>query len=97
MLSWKYKIALGIDLLALLLGVYLMIEDSTRSVGYSGNADSGLMLVTLLFAAWLFSSYLLYTRNQKTLATIMVWVPAVPILLYAFFILAFIILKPDMR
>lgn len=100
-MSWLFKFAFyigfSIDCLTLLFGFYLIVEDMTRFAGYPKNGGSGLVLATLGFIAWLGGSYFLFTHGQKSLATILVWIPAVPVLLYALFILMFIILKPDMK
>lgn len=100
-MSWFAKIAFysafGIDCIALLLAVYFVFEDATRFAGHPKNGGSGLILATTVLGVWTAGTYLLFHHNQKSLAVILAWIPALPVLLYGLFILMFIVLKPDMK
>jgi hypothetical protein len=89
-----YKIALAADIIAALVALYFIVSD-----GYKGRADNNgtLSLVTLVFCAWIAISFFLYQNGQKSIASLMAWVPAVPIMGYGLMILMFVIFKPDMR
>lgn len=94
-MSWSFKIALATDCIAIIVALYFIISDSIRYPRATHNAT--LSLVTLLFCGWVGTSYYLYHHGQKGIASSMAWVPAIPLLGYGFIVLAFIILKPDMR
>lgn len=93
-MSWSYKIALGADLIALAVALYFIISDYIK---YSSYGNGSLGWVTLIFSAWLGTSYYLYHHGHPGIASAMAWVPAIPIIGYGLFVLMFIILKPDMR
>ncbi len=93
-MSWHYKLALAVDVIGAIVALYFIISDSIR---YSSSSNGLLSMVTLVFCAWLGISYYLYHHGQPAIASIMAWIPAVPLLLYGLFVLMFIILKPDMR
>lgn len=95
MMSWSYKFALVVDCLALLVALYFIVSDELRSPGNIYN--NTLKAVSLGFFLWLLASYLLHRAGLNGFASAMAWLPAIPILGYAFFVLAFIILKPDMK
>ncbi|MBK6998032.1 MAG: hypothetical protein KA138_03430 [Saprospiraceae bacterium] len=93
-MSWHYKFALAVDVIGAIVALYFIISDSIR---HSSSSNGLLSMVTLVFCAWLGISYYLYHHGQPAIASIMAWIPAVPLLLYGLFVLMFIILKPDMR
>ena len=93
-MSWSFKIALAIDGIAALVAFWFLISDWLKS---SSSSNGTLGIVTLLFCGWLGLCYYLYQNGQKGIASTMAWVPAIPILGYGFFVLLFIILKPDMK
>lgn len=92
-MSLSFKIALAADCVALLVAFYFVIMDGMRDTSSNGS----LAMVSLLFAAWVGTSFFLYQGGYKTVAAIMAWIPAVPIIGYGLMILLFIIFKPDMR
>ncbi len=98
-MSWLAKIAFysafGIDCIALLLAVYSVYEDAFT--GYPKNGGSGLILFTVILGAWTAGTYFLFHHNQKNLAVILAWVPALPVLLYGLFVMMFIVFKPDIQ
>lgn len=93
-MSISYKIALATDCIGLAVALYFLISDSVRQ---SSANNSTLTVVTLIFAAWIGISYYLYQHGQPKIASIMAWIPAVPLLGYGLIVLLFVVLKPDMR
>lgn len=93
-LSFAYFIALITDGLAVLVALYFIISDSLR---HSSSNNGMLSLLTLGMCLWIGLSLWLYVNSYKSVASAMLWIPAVPLLGYAFFVLMFIILKPDMK
>jgi hypothetical protein len=93
-MSWTFITAIAVNVIGIIVALYFLITDSIR---YSSSSNGTLGLVTLIFCGWVGVSYYLYHHGQPTLASIMAWIPAVPLLLYGLFVLMFIILKPDMK
>ena len=93
-ISIAYFIALITNVLAVLIALYFIISDALRN---SSSNNSLLSLLTLGMCVWIGLSLVLYLNSFKSVASAMLWIPAVPLLGYAFFILMFIILKPDMK
>lgn len=93
-MSLSFKIALATDCLAVLVALYFLIADSLKS--YSSN-NGTLLLATTLFCGWIISCYLVYQGGYKAFASVLAWIPAIPLLGYALMILLFVIFKPDMR
>jgi len=92
-MSWHYILALSVNVIGLIVALYFVITDSIK---YS-SSNGSLSLVTLIFCAWVGISYYLYHHGHQSIASIMAWIPAVPLLGYGLFVLMFVILKPDMR
>lgn len=92
--SISFIIAISIDVLALLIAYFILISDAMK--GRSGSNDNFLML-TLGFTIWVGICFALRYFGMKAISGAMAWLPAIPILGYALFILMFIILKPDMK
>jgi hypothetical protein len=93
-MTLSYKIALATDCIAVLVALYFIVSDSIRQ----SSSDNGLLtMVTLVFCAWVGLSYYLYHHGQPKIASMMAWVPAVPLLGYGLIILLFVVFKPDMR
>lgn len=93
-MSWLFKIALAIDGIGILVGLYFIFSDLLKS----SSSNNGLLsMVTLVFCGWVGASYYLYHHGQKGIASAMAWIPAIPLLLYGLFVLMFIIFKPDMK
>ena len=86
-----FYVAMALNVIAILVSAYFLISDEA-----SGSGNGLLVLVTLLLAGWIFLCWYL-RKTQLVLATILAWIPAVPLLLYGLFVLMFIILSPDMR
>lgn len=92
-MSWQYILALFVNVIGVIVALYFVVSDS---INYSTNNGS-LSLVTLIFCAWVGTSYYLYHHGHQVIASIMAWIPAVPLIGYGLFVLMFVILKPDMR
>lgn len=94
-MSWKFLIALIVDGIGILIALYFVISDGIK---YSrATSSSSLPLLTLIFCAWVGISFYLYYNGHPKIASIMAWIPALPLLGYGLFILLFVLLKPDMR
>jgi len=91
-MSGHYILALSVNVIGLIVALYFVITDSINS-----TSNGSLSLITLIFCTWVGISYYLYHHGHQSIASIMAWIPAVPLLGYGFFILLFLILKPDMR
>ncbi|MCB0518862.1 MAG: hypothetical protein H6577_21145 [Lewinellaceae bacterium] len=85
----------AIDIIALLAAVWMMVSDSLK--GYSGTNNPTMFMVTFIGALIVGGAFLLKSAGYLKIATALLWIPGTPLLLYGFFILLFIILKPDMR
>ena len=94
-MSWIFGIAFTLDCIAILLALYTVIKDRFKYGNYSKTGVLG--VITLLVCGWVAVGYLFFHQGYAFIASAMVWVPAIPLLGYALFILAFIILKPDMK
>lgn len=92
-MSWAFKIAIGVDIIGVLVALYFILEDYFKR--YSGSTS--LSLVTLGMCAWIGVCFLLLKNSMKTAATMMAWIPAVPLLCYAIMVLIMIIGKPDFK
>jgi hypothetical protein len=87
-----FKIGLGIDLLLLLLlaqGWWLMNSPMQGLGGQEIQADEGLttigkqltVVLPLILVALMMAGYGLHVRGQSVAANVVVWVPALPVLL----------------
>ena len=87
---WIYRIELFITFCTI---VFILFN-----LKYANN-DMGLLVTILLLAVFLFVlGIILQTYFNQLLAAIFVLaIPTLPVLLYLFFILLFIILKPDFK
>lgn len=94
-MSWSFKIAFFVDAVTALFAIWTVLSDYFRHPDHPTYGK--LALLTVGFCAWIGLSFFLYRTGHETAATRMVWLPAIPILGYAFFVLLFIILKPDMK
>ena len=93
-LSISFIIALIANCLGILVALFFIIND----MFYHPSVKNGLLIqLTLGLSLWTAVSYFLYRHDLKPIASTMAWVTAFPLLGYAVLILAFIILKPDMK
>ncbi len=87
---WIYRIELFIVAASLLFALF--------NLKYVDKGDSFLLTICVLLAVFLALGIVLQTIFNQLLAAICVLaIPCFPVLLYAFFILLFIILKPDFK
>lgn len=89
-----FKIALTIDSIAILVALYFLISDALKQ---TSERNGMLGLITLLLCGWMILCFYLFNNVNLYLGTAMAWLPAVPIVMYAFFLIALIILKPDFK
>ena len=94
-MSWSYLIAIITDGIGIAVALYFLLSDYFKYP--RARSNGALSLVTLAFCAWVGTSFYLYHHGHPKIASAMAWIPALPLLGYAVFILLFIILKPDMR
>lgn len=92
---WLFRIGVAVDILAILFALYTIVTDAIKNPSSSKNGV--LALVTLLGVGWLVFSYYLKSVGKINLAALLVWIPGVPILLTALFLLLLIVLKPDWK
>ena len=93
-LSISYIIALVANCVGILIALFFIINDMI----YHPSVKNGLLVqLTLGLCLWTALSFYLYRHDLKPIASTMAWVTAFPLLGYAVLILAFIILKPDMK
>ena len=93
-MSISYIIALIGNCLGILVALFFIINDML----YHPSVKNGLLIkLTLGLCLWTALSYYLYRHDLKPIASTMAWVTAFPLLGYGVLILAFIILKPDMK
>ncbi len=87
---WIYRIELFITFCSIFFIVFNL---------KSANKDMGLLVTILLLVVFLFVlGIILQTYFNQLLAAVCVLaIPTLPVLLYLFFILLFIILKPDFK
>ena len=93
-MSLSFKIAIATDFIAILVALYFVFSDMARDTAPSNGS---LIMVTIGFCCWVVASCLLNQSGYKTVASVMAWIPAVPIIGYGLMILLFVIFKPDMR
>jgi hypothetical protein len=91
--SILFYFAMGLNILGVLGALYFIISD--ESSGYS-SGNGLLMLITLLLAGWIALCFYL-RRTQPLIAAVLAWIPALPLLMYALFVLMFIVISPDMK
>lgn len=92
---WFFYIGAGIDLIALLIAVGMMIGDSLK--GYSGTNNPTMFTLCLGMAALQGLAFWLKSAGYLGWASALVWLPGIPLLGYGIIILLFIILRPDMK
>jgi hypothetical protein len=90
-----FYIGAGIDLIALLVAVWMMVSDTLK--GYSGTNNPTMFTVTFIGALLVGGAFLLKSAGYLKIANVLLWLPGTPLLLYGLFILLFIVLKPDMK
>lgn len=87
-----FHIALTIDGFAILAALYFLISDAIKQ---TSEHNSVLGLITLIFSGWLVLCFFLFNNVNTYLGTAFAWLPAIPIIMYAFFLAALLILNPD--
>ncbi len=93
-MTWSFIIALIVDCIAILIGLYFIISDTIKG----SSSDNGMLSVVLLAACvWIGIAYYLHTHGSPRIGTSMLWVPAIPLLGYGLIVLLMVILKPDFR
>ena len=92
--SFSFYIAIGIDIIAILIAFYFIITDAIRR---SSSSNGTLSLITFAMCGWVALCWYLKLHNSPGLASTLAWIPALPLGLYGLMILLFIILKPDMK
>ena len=92
--SILFYVPFGIDIIAILIALYFLITDS---INFSSADNTGLTLITVLFCGWVGLCWYLRSRGAYAWGTVLAWIPALPLLLYGLMILAFIVIKPDMK
>jgi hypothetical protein len=87
---WIYRIELFITFCTIVFIVFNLI---------GANKDFGLLLSILLVTVFLLVLGILLQMyfNQLMVAICVLAIPTLPVLLYSFFVLLFIILKPDFK
>lgn len=95
---WLYRLGLAIDILTLLFILYQYCIVPLFNSFSSTRWNTSLSIFTLvLFSIVCLSFYLGSYQNNLKLATRLLWIPAFPILLYLFLLMALIIGKPDWK
>lgn len=89
-----FKIALTIDGLAILVALYFLISDTLKQ---TSEHNGMLGLITLLFSGWMVLCFYLFNNVNTYLGTALAWLPAIPVVMYAFFLAALLILNPDYK
>jgi hypothetical protein len=84
----------GIDIIGLLVALYFLVTDS---INFSSSDNTGLAVITVLFAGWIAVCWYLKSKGSPGVGAVLAWLPAAPLFLYGLMVLLFIILKPDMR
>lgn len=92
--SILFYLAIGIDIIAILVAAGFLISDAIRQ---SSSSNGLLLLLTLAMCGWVALCWYLRLQQHGGIATILAWIPAFPLLMYGIFILMFILFKPDMR
>lgn len=95
MKNWLFYIGAGIDIIGLGIVAFMMLDDMLKD--RRGTNNPTLLGLTLLVAALVAGAFFLKKSGKIGFANALLWLPATPLLLYGFFILLFIILKPDMK
>lgn len=86
---------LMIDGLAVLIALGFVVVDVLK--GRSGTNNPTMFLAIMAMAAIIFGAVYLKSIGKMSVANVLLWIPGFPLLAYGFFVLLFIILKPDMR
>jgi hypothetical protein len=92
-----YIIGASVNCIAIMMVIFNAIYDMLRlkSTDYSHNdtinlAGAGLAVLVVV-------SYFLKIEGKTAIANMLVWVPALPLLLAGFFILMMVVLRPDWK
>ena len=88
---WIYRIGLVIDALAIIFLIYELLTSQHSRASFLP------VVFIVLCALTGIAVYLVMVKNMPGIASLLLWIPAFPLLLYGLFILIFIILKPDMK
>lgn len=96
---WIYRLGFAIDTIALLYVFYNCFEPFfSDKYRYTGSGNAYLWVIGFLLAGLLAAAYHLKNHQQMVnSATLLLWIPAVPLLLYAGLILLIVIGKPDFK
>ena len=94
LMNLLFKIALTIDSIAILVVLYFLISDALKQ---TTEHNGMLSLLTLLFSGWIVLCFYLFNNVNVYLGTAFAWLPAIPIVMYAFFLAALLILNPDFK
>ena len=92
---WFFYIGAGIDIIALLVAVIFMIDDSLK--GRHATNNPMMFGLSLAMAALITGAFLLKNAGRIGFANTLLWLPGIPIAGYGLVMLLFIILKPDMK
>lgn len=95
MKTWFFYIGAGIDIIAFLVAVVMMIGDSLK--GRSGTNNPTMLALCLLLGALIVGAFLLKNAGKIGFANALLWVPGFPLACYGLFMLMFIVFKPDMK
>jgi hypothetical protein len=87
--------ALVIDAIGLCVAAYFMIGDAFKP--YSGTNNPSMYALVLAVIGIMVAGWLLRSKGYAAIGTILVCIPATPLFFYGLFILAFLIIKPNMR
>ncbi len=90
-----FYLGAGIDLIALLIAVGMMLVDQLK--GTRGTNNPTMLTACLILGAFIAAAFWLKSSGRAGLATGLVWVPGLPLAGYGLIILLFVVLKPDMR
>ncbi len=92
--SSLFYIGFVINALAIIISLIIILYDAIKG---SGSKNGTWLLLVLGLCAWLCLCWYLKSIGKFGLATNLVLLPAIPIGGYGFFVILFIILRPDMK
>ncbi|MEZ4955957.1 MAG: hypothetical protein R2825_20535 [Saprospiraceae bacterium] len=90
-----FYIGAGIDILALLIAIFFVIQDMGSSSGGTNNPT--MYKALLVMGALIGAAFWLKHIGKLGYANTLLWIPGIPLAGYGLMILLFIIFKPDMR
>ncbi len=95
---WLYRIGFAIDILTLIFIFYqyfiLPLFKSYSTTKWNGTLTISTLILTGVISV---AYYLGNNDSNYSLATILLWIPAVPVVLYMLLLLALIVSKPDWK